>query len=69
MSRIKLDRMATRRLIKIGRLEQELAAERSIVRALEGMSFSPEQDPRVLSRVKKAYTMRRQLRENSDGKQ
>lgn len=63
MSRLKLDQMATRRLVKIGKLEKALAAETNIVKALEAMAYSPEQDPKVLSRVKKAYTMRRQLRD------
>ena len=61
MTRNKLSAMATRRLIRIGRLEKELAAERAITRALSKLDYAPNQNPRSLGLVKRAFTIKNQL--------
>ncbi len=61
MTRDNLNRINNLRIIKIGRLERELAAERTINRALSKLAFAPKQDPYALAAVKRAYRMKEKL--------
>lgn len=61
MTRGNLSRIASKRLQKIHRLEKLLAAEQQINRALEKLAYSPNQSAVALGRVKRAYTMKKQL--------
>jgi hypothetical protein len=61
MTRNKLSAIASRRLVRIGRLEKELAAERRIVRALSKLDYAPNQSAYALGAVKRAFTLRNQL--------
>lgn len=54
-------RRVTRLMQRIDRLERELAAERSLRRAIAALDFSPNQDPRKLGRVKAAQTLKQKL--------
>lgn len=63
MTRGNLNRVATRRLQRIHQLEKRLAAAEAIVRALEKLHYAPNQSAYALGQVKKAYTMRNQLKQ------
>jgi hypothetical protein len=62
MTRNKLSQIASRRLVRIGKLEKELAAERSITRALSKLDYAPNQSAYTLGAVKRAFTLRNQLK-------
>lgn len=63
MTRGNLSHIASKRLIRIGKLEKLLAAEQAITRSLEKLAYSPNQSAVALGRVKRAYTIRQQLLE------
>jgi len=54
----KLSMLASRRFAIIGQLERELAAERSVNRALSKLKYSPVQDPYVMGGLKRALKLR-----------
>lgn len=65
MTRNKLSQIASRRLVRIGQLEKELALEKSITRALSKLDYAPNQNAHALGQVKKAFTRRNQLNQSN----
>ena len=57
----RLSALATKRLIRIGELERQLAVERSVTNAFSKLVYSPNQDRYALGGLKRALTLRDQL--------
>lgn len=65
MTRNKLSQIASRRLVRIGQLEKELAAEKAVTRALSKLDYAPNQSAYALGAVRRAFTRRNQLNQSN----